>query len=61
MKELNKNELMAVQGGGIKEYLLEKLADIFVNEIFDYVVSGDYSRDLARMPGAADAMMMSLH
>ena len=61
MKELSKNELMELEGGGPVEWLIEKLADYLVTETITYVVSGQYSRDLASMPGAADAMMMALH
>jgi len=61
MKELEKKELMGVDGGGPFEWVLEKLADYLVTETVTYVVSGQYSRDLAKMPGAADAMMMALH
>jgi len=39
------------------EWLIEKLADYLVTETITYLVSGQYSRDLASMPGAADAMI----
>jgi hypothetical protein len=61
MKELEKNELMVIDGGGFTDWLIEKVVEIVAIELYDYVASGEYTKFLASNPGAADAMMMSLH